>query len=58
MQTVTADAINSRNKQMEQTNLSRKFQENKGEGEKNGLQSKMQTDTADAAQAKHKPQQG
>ena len=34
MQTVTADAINSKNKQKRrplQTNLSRKFQENKGE---------------------------
>ena len=51
MQTDTADPINSRNKQnlvkYKQIGRSRKFQETKGE--KNALQSKMQTDTADSA---------
>ena len=50
MQTDTADAIASRNKQksgqVPHKHLSRKFQETKGD--KNALQSKMPTDTADA----------
>ena len=54
MQTVTADEINSRNKQKSsqlQTNLSRKFKENKREEKR--IIVKMQTVIADAINSRN-----
>ena len=57
MQTITADAINSRNKQ-KVVNYKQIHQENfrKIKKKKNALQSKMQTDTTDASNSKQKRQ--